>query len=126
MDQAAKFPVIFGARQIEFGGLASDTTAYVIDRAGEDRRAVWEYDLTTGKPLRKVFADPVGEVDDVIQNVYTGDIRLGQMGDDRRQAQMQMFATSRNFAAAQAALEKPFPNIPTSPSAAIRRIWRLM
>lgn len=104
-----EFPVIFGARQIEFGGMASDTTAYVIDRSGEDRRAVWEYDLSTGKALRKIFADPVGEVDDIIQNVYTGDI-MGQMV--MTAGKPKWVFKSRNFAAAQAALEEAFPEYP--------------
>ncbi len=104
-----EFPVIFGARQIEFGGLASDTTAYVIDRASEDRRSVWEYDLATGKPLRKVFADAGGEVDEVLQNVYTGDI-MGQMV--MTAGKPKWVFKSRNFAAAQAALEEAFPEYP--------------
>lgn len=100
-----EFPVIFGARQIEFGGLASDRTAYVIDRAGDDRRAVWEYDLTTGKPLRRVYADPAGEIDGMISNVYTGDV----VGYNVTTAgKTKWVFSSKSFAAAQRALEESF------------------
>jgi dipeptidyl aminopeptidase/acylaminoacyl peptidase len=102
-----EFPVIFGAKQIEFGGLASDRTAYVIDRGGDDRRAVWEYDLTTGKSVRRVFADPAGEVDEVMSNVYTGEL-MGQMVMTAGKPKWAF--TSGTFAATQAALEEAFPN----------------
>lgn len=68
----ARYPLIDGAPQIEFRGLASPTTAYAVDRAGADKRAVWEYDLTTGQPLRQIMADPNGEATDIAIDHYRG------------------------------------------------------
>ncbi len=104
-----EFPNIFEAREIEFGGMASDRTAYLIYRANEDRRAVWEYDLGTGKPVRKFFSDPAGEVDGMVSNVYKGEV-IGQMV--MTAGKPKWVYQSKPFAAAQAALEENFPNYP--------------
>lgn len=58
----SSYPVIEGAPTLAFAGMASDRTAYVLERAGGDKRAAWEYDLSTGKPIRRVIGDDVGEV----------------------------------------------------------------
>lgn len=104
-----EFPNIFDAPGIQFGGMASDRTAYLIYRANEDRRAVWEYDLTTGAAVRRVSGDPSGEIDGMMSNVYKGEV-IGYVVTTAGKSRA--VYSSKPFAAAQAALVESFPNYP--------------
>ncbi|MFT3810261.1 MAG: prolyl oligopeptidase family serine peptidase [Micropepsaceae bacterium] len=104
-----EFPNIFEAREISFEGMASERTAYLVYRANEDRRAIWEFDLVTGKPVRKVFSDPAGEIDGLVSNVYKG-AAVGYAVTTA--GKTKWVYQSKPFAAAQAVLEENFPNYP--------------
>lgn len=103
------YPVVYGAPTIEFAGMASDGTAYVLDRANGDRRAAWEYDLATGQPLRMVISDPHGEVVGMRANRFKG----GLIGAVVVTSGMpKTIYTSKPFAAAQAVLDENFADYP--------------
>lgn len=104
-----EFPNIFEAREISFEGMASDRTAYLVYRANEDRRAIWEFDLVTGQPIRKVFATAAGEIDGMVSNVYKGNA-IGYAVTTA--GRTKWVYQSKPFAAAQAVLEENFPNYP--------------
>ncbi len=108
-NRFASYPVIDGAPTLQFAGMASDRTAYVLERAGEDKRAAWEYDLVTGKPIRKVIGDNVGEVVDMHSSRFKGQL----VGATVVTAGMpQTRYTSKSLAAAQAALDESYPEYP--------------
>lgn len=103
------YPVVYGAPTIQFAGMASDRTAWVLDRANGDRRAAWEYDLVTGQPLRAVISDPVGEVVAMRANRFKG----GLVGAVVLTAGMpKPVYTSKSFVAAQAVLDENFAEYP--------------
>lgn len=105
----ASYPVVEGAPTLAFAGMASDRTAYVLERADGDKRAAWEYDLVTGKPLRRIIGDSVGEVVELKSNRFKGQLigaNIVTAGLPRTQY------ISGPFAAAQAALDESFGEYP--------------
>ena len=101
----ANYPIVDGAPAISFSGLASPTTVYAFDRAGQDRRAVWEYDLTSGKPIKQIAADSSGEAIGILYNQYKGDLLGARFITN---GQIKDVYSGRAPAAAQKALDESF------------------
>lgn len=105
----ARYATIEEAPRLTFIGRASAGTAYAIDRAGQDKRAVWEYDLATARPLRQVMADPNGEAYDAVYDDARGQL-LGAAFMVRGMPRYSYAA--KQLTAAQAALTESFPEFP--------------
>lgn len=105
----ANYAVIEGRRPMSFGSMASDSTVFVVDRAGGDMRAVWEYDLQTGRPVRQVLAPPAGEATGPRIDTFTGElVGVSYMASGVQKTRF----TNKALAAAQAALDEALPDYP--------------
>lgn len=57
-----RFAQVGNVTPVDLQGLASPQTAYVVSRANGDKRALWEYDLASGQPVKGVVSSAQGEV----------------------------------------------------------------
>ena len=108
-NRFTSFPMIEGKPGIIFAALASPTTVYAFDRNGGDRRALWEYDMASGRPLRQVMADPAAEAVGAQINGFKGELAGVVFMKD---GQPKSVYLSKALAAAQAALDASFPQYP--------------
>jgi dienelactone hydrolase len=104
-----KYAIVDGQQPVQFNGLASPTSVYVVDRAGGDKKAIWEYDLRTGQPIRAVMAPPQGEALGTRLDPYTG--ALNGMTYITNGVIKTSF-TNKALASAQAALDEAFSDQP--------------
>ncbi len=100
------YAMVDGQRPVTFLGLASPTTVYAADRAGGDLRAIWEYDLATGKALRQILAAPAGEMEATVVDKYNGQLQGAAYVAN---GVTRVKYLNKNMAAIQAALDEAMP-----------------
>lgn len=114
----ARYPLIENSPNIEFSGLASPNSVYGFDRAGGDFREVWEYDLSTGKPLRRVKAVAGAEAAGISINPYTGAYQGALF---RASGSAKAYYSDKALAAAQQVIDESFPEYQMNRIAAYSR-----
>lgn len=103
------YPIVEGEEPVTFLGMASPTTVYAIDRAGDDRRGLWEYDLASGKAIRQVIQAPSGEARAALIDHYKGTLN-GAIYMANGLAKP--IWVNKSFASAQAAIDDSLADYP--------------
>ncbi len=105
-ERLRSYAIVEGQRPVVFGGMASASTVLAVDRGSADRRALWEYDLRTGKPLRQIMTPPAGEATSPIFDSFTGElVGLTYMNN----GVLRSAYSNASLKSAQAALDEAFP-----------------